>query len=98
MIVRGYCRNKDQESILRFMGLTARDIYREGYMGETLAACFASFREQRGMLIVATPCANPIQIEDIEIVGIPPTIFDEITAIMKAMRSAPTLRRMFAAL
>lgn len=51
--VRGFCRSKQQEDVLRAHGLPPRQIFMAGRGAEGLDHCLASFRDRGGVLVLA---------------------------------------------
>lgn len=96
MIVRGYCQTKEQEIILRVLGLTTKQIYREGFKGETLAACLRSFRGARGTLQLGiTADTSRISRGKIRVVGASATLYEELKNLVPVITDARSLRLIF---
>lgn len=51
---RGYCQTKEQYVALRAIGLSDREIYLEGWFGESVATMIQSFRGIPGTIHVFT--------------------------------------------
>jgi DNA invertase Pin-like site-specific DNA recombinase len=56
IVVRGFCRNTDQEAGIVAYGVPARDVYMADRGAESLEHCLSSFRGRPGILILAQDC------------------------------------------